>query len=301
MKTKSSAVVAIVAILLISAYSAYNISAVIASNSTTSVVFDLGRTIDNITYCNSQSLDIYIPNDTASHTLPLVIYLHGGGLESGKYSGISAIFLNSLASAGYAVASVNYRLAPQYKFPAQIDDAKCAVRYLRENAQMYGINSSAIGAFGDSSGGQLVSLLALTPSISNFDVGQYLSQSSNIQAAVDMFGPTNLTEVTSPSDPSIQQVYGNQSNMVLASPSHYVSGNGAPILIIQGVNDTNVPESQSTEFYNQLKADGAQTQIVLIANSDHEFAQVGPDPINPSLTQVAQDMVTFFNQYLKGQ
>ena len=300
MKTVSkAALITVFAILAITAYSAYEISAVITSYSSPGVVFNLGKTVNNVNYCGSQSLDLYIPNDTGSHDLPLVIYLHGGGLETGKYSGISSIFLNSLASAGYAVASINYRLAPQYKFPAQIIDAKCAVRFLRQNANLYGINASSIGAFGDSSGGQLVSLLSLTASDSAFNVGQYSSQPSSIQAAVDMFGPTNLTEITSPADPSIQQVYGNQSNVVLASPSHYVSTGGAPILIIQGMNDTNVPEAQSVEFYNQLKAVGAQTQIILIANSEHEFAQVGPTPINPSQAQVALDMVNFFNMYLK--
>jgi acetyl esterase/lipase len=299
MKTSVSRTVVLVAMLLIGVYSAYSIAAVTISYQIPAVVFDLGTTYSNIAYCNSQTLDLYVPNQTSSRDMPVVIYLHGGGLMTGRYSGVNVIFLNALASAGYMVASVNYRLAPQYKFPAQMEDVKCAVRYLRANAQLYRINGSAIGVFGDSSGGQLASILALTGASSLFVTGQYLSQSSAVQAAVDMFGPTNLTEITSLSDPSIKQVYGNKSNLALASPSYYASASGAPILIIQGVNDTNVPESQSIQFYDQLSGAGAQTRLVLIKNSGHEFAQVGPDPINPSLAQVAHDMVSFFDLYLK--
>ena len=112
-------------------------------------------------------MDIYIPNVAVTHPLPLAIFVHGGGLTAGDKSDINPVFLNALASAGYAVASVNYRLAPQYKFPAQIEDLKCAIRYLRANAQTYGINASEIFLFGTSAGGQLSAIAALTGSNRN--------------------------------------------------------------------------------------------------------------------------------------
>ena len=183
------AIVCIAAIILISLYSVFTIEGVIASNTPPTVVFTLGTANRDMTYCNSQTLDLYIPSVAVTRPLPLAVYIHGGGLTSGDKSDINPVFLNALASAGYAVASLNYPLAPQSKFPVQIEDVKCAIRYLRENAQTYGVNSSEIFAFGQSSGGELVSLIALTGSQSAFDVGPYLNESSSITAAVDMFGP----------------------------------------------------------------------------------------------------------------
>jgi acetyl esterase/lipase len=294
-----SAVVCIVAIILISLYSAFIIDGVMVSNAPPTVVFTLGTTYRDVTYYNSQTMDIYIPNEAVTRPLPLAIFVHGGGLSSGDKADINLVFLNALASAGYAVASVNYRLAPQYKFPAQIEDLKCAIRYLRSNAQTYGVNGSEIFIFGDSAGGELVAIAALTGPHSEFDVGPYLNESSSVTAAVDMFGPANLTSWASYSD--TQRVFGgNQNNLVLASPTHYVTANSPPILIIQGVKDTQVPESQSVQLYDELAAAGDQTQLVLVQNMGHMFVQVGSDPIAPSLKQIAQDMVSFFEKYRLG-
>jgi len=299
--SKIPAVVAIVAILVISLYSAYTINGVFTSNAvTTTVQFTLGTAERNIEYCNSQTLDLYIPTGSSStiRLLPLVIYVHGGGMASGDKTDLNPVFLNALAATGYAVASINYRLAPQYKFPAQIEDVKCAIRYLRANAQTYGVNASEILAFGTSAGGQLVAIAALTGSSSLFDVGAYANQSSSIKAAVDMFGPANVTSCGCYSTP--QEVFGSQANVILASPTHYVAANAPPLLIIQGMNDTTVSESQSVELYNQLRDVGDQTQLVLVQNMGHMFAQVGPQPIDPSLVQIAQEMVSFFGNYTQG-
>jgi len=147
-------------------------------------------------------------------------------MTSGDKSNLNPVFLNAFAAAGYAVASLNYRLAPLYKFPTQIEDVKCAIRYLRQNAHDYGINGDKMFAFGTSSGGQLVALAALTGAHSMFDVGPYFNESSSIMAAADMFGPANLTSYASHLDP--QKVFGNnQTNLVLASPTHYVASNAA--------------------------------------------------------------------------
>jgi acetyl esterase/lipase len=298
-KTKVSAVVCILAIVLISGYSAFTIDRVITSNSLPAVAFTLGTVARDVTYGNSQKLDLYIPNVAITHPLPLAIFVHGGGLTSGDKSGINPVFLNALASAGYVVASVNYRLAPQYKFPAQIEDLKSAIRYIRGNAQMYGINGSEIFLFGTSAGGELSAIAALTGSNSQFDVGPYLNESSGVTAVADMFGPANLTSYASYSTP--QKIFGNnQSNLVLASPTTYVAANAPPILIIQGIDDTTVPKSQSIELYYDLTTAGDQTQLILVQNMGHMFIQVGSEPIAPSLSEIAQDMVSFFGKYRVG-
>jgi acetyl esterase/lipase len=244
-------------------------------------------------------MDIYIPSAAVTRPLPLAIFVHGGGLTSGDKADINPVFLNTLASAGYAVASVNYRLAPQYKFPGQIEDLKCAVRYLRSMAQTYSVNGSEMFTFGSSSGGELVALAALTGPHSEFDIGPYLNQSSSVIAAVDMFGPANLTSFASYSNP--QKVFGdNQNNLVLASPTHFVTANSPPILIVQGVNDTTVPQSQSVQLYDDLTAAGDQTQLILVQNMGHMFVQAGSEPISPTLAQIAQDVVSFFGKYGAG-
>jgi len=273
------------------------------SSSPPNVVFTLGTSYRNLTYCNSQKLDLYIPSAADSRPLPLALYVHGGGMTAGDKSDLNPVFLNELASAGYAVASLNYRLAPEFKYPAQIEDVKCAIRYLRVKAPTYGISDHDIVAFGTSVGGELVALAALTGPHSEFDVGPYLTESSGIVAAVDMFGPAHLAEGASGmSDPEdLQQVFGgNHSELALASPTHFVVPNAPPILIVHGVNDTTVLESQALELYRDLKAAGDPAQLVLVQNMGHMFSQVGSKPINPSLQQIGQDMVSFFSSTLKG-
>ena len=84
---------------------------------------------------------------------------------------------------------------------------------------------------------------------------------------------------------------------MLASPAHYVKANAPPILIVQGTADTTVPESQSAELNRKLSASGDQTQLILVQNMGHMFAQAGSQPIDPSFTQIAADMVSWFERY----
>jgi acetyl esterase/lipase len=270
------------------------------SSAPPNVPFTLGTAHRNLAYCNSQNLDLYIPRAAVRRPLPIAIYIHGGGMTAGDKSDLNPVFLDALASAGYAVASVNYRLAPDSRFPAQIEDVKCAIRYLRDKAPGYGLNASEIFAFGTSVGGQLVTLAALTGAHSGWDAGPYPAEPSTLRAVADMFGPANLTERASGFSPSgIQQVFGkgDRRDLILASPTHFVAANSPPILIVQGINDTKVLESQAIELHKDLKAAGDQTQLLLIANMGHMFVQAGSKPINPSVRQIAQDMVRFFNKY----
>ena len=262
--------------------------------------FTLGTAHRNLTYCNSQNLDLYIPRGAVTSPLPVAMYVHGGGMTAGDKADLSPVFLDALASAGYAVASVNYRLAPGSRFPAQIEDVKCAIRHLRAKAPRYGLNASEIFAFGTSVGGQLVTLAALTGPHSAWNAGPYPAEPSTLRAVADMFGPANLTQRASGFSPSgIQQVFGNSDrrDLLLASPVHFVAVNSPPILIVQGVNDTKVLESQAIELNKDLKTAGDQTRLVLVRNMGHMFEQAGSKPIDPSLRQIAQDMVSFFGKY----
>jgi len=300
------AIVCIAALLLICLYSAFSIHRLVRSNAEPTVPFTLGTAYRNVTYCNSQTLDVYVPRTTATRPLPLAIFVHGGGMISGGKGYLSPIFLDTLARAGFAVASLNYRLAaprlnfrlaPTNQFPAQIDDVKCGIRYLRAHAQMYDVNRNEVFAFGTSYGGTLVALAALTGGHSIFDVGPYPKTSSSILAAVDLFGPADLLRLGSSPDWRHIVLGSNPSNSVRASPVHYVTANAPPILIVQGTADATVPESQSVELYQKLSASGDQTQLVLVHNMGHMFEQVGSRPISPSMAQIANDMVSWFERY----
>jgi acetyl esterase/lipase len=263
------------------------------------VPFTLGTADRNLTYCGSQSLDLYIPRAAFIHPLPIAMYVHGGGMTSGDKSDLNPVFLNTLASAGYAVASVNYRLAPASRFPAQIEDVKCAIRYLRAKAPVYDLDASELFAFGTSVGGQLVALAAFTGPHSLYDVGSYPTESSAVRAVADLFGPANLTQPASGFSPSDnQQVVGtnDRREVLLASPTHFVAPHSPPILLVQGVDDTTVLKSQAIELYQALRAAGDSAQLVLVQNMGHMFMQVGSKPIDPNLSQIAQEVVSFFNR-----
>ena len=263
-----------------------------------------------VVYCTTGgvalTMDIYRSSQSSDGPVPAVLFVHGGGWEKGNASldGVNALIARQLNQRGMIVAAVNYRLAPQYAWPAQIDDVKCAVRYLRANAERYGINPSEIGAWGGSAGGHLVSMLGTAGPNAGFDSGQYAEQSSSVQAVVDMFGPSDLTAggwgpyATS----VVQQVFGvtpGQDNGVLAkaSPVTYIQPNEPPFLIFQGVNDAVVPPSQSQELATRLQAAGDSATLVMVENAGHGFKPTG-GPISPSLDQIATATTEFFGQHL---
>ena len=182
---------------------------------------------------------------------------------------------------------------------AQIEDVKCAIRYLRSTAPRYGLDGTEIFAFGTSVGGQLVALAALTGPDSLYDVGSYPTESSALRAVADLFGPANLTQPASGFTPSgIEQVFGrnDRRELLLASPTHFVVSHSPPILLVQGVEDTKVLESQSIELYRDLEAAGDSAQLVLVRNMGHMFVQAGSRPIDPSLSQIAHEVASYFNQ-----
>jgi acetyl esterase/lipase len=240
-----------------------------------------------------------MPSHAVARPVLLALYVHGGGMTSGSKTDLNPVFLDALKSHGFAVATLNYRLAPGYRFPAQIEDVKCAIRFLRANAHRYGLDRNEFFAFGTSVGGQLVALAALTGSHSAWDVGPRRTEPSNLRAVADMFGPANLTQPASGFSPSgIETVFGRMDRrlLVAASPTHYVAPNAPPILLVQGTDDTKVLKSQSVELYRDLKAAGDTTQLLMVRGMGHMFTQAGAAPIAPSIERIARDMVRFFER-----
>jgi len=262
----------------------------------------------DITYCTvngfALKMDIYFPPQ-ASAPWPVVIYVHGGTWTSGDKDHIQT-FRDStgMKDDSFLYVSINYRLAPKYKFPAQIQDLKCAVRYLRAHAAEYNLNPNKIGAWGSSAGAHLVSLLGTADASAGWDVGEYLDQSSQVQAVVDMFGPSDLTRIFQVKDKQIQKIvfgtFDPQNPIwVAASPVTYVSPDDPPFLILQGDKDQTVPLEQSQIFFDKLQAAGVISELVIVKNADHGFARVGNTPISPSPQEIGQKIEAFFNTYLK--
>jgi acetyl esterase/lipase len=259
----------------------------------------------DVTYCTFNDtevkMDIYIPITIGSRPSPALVYVHGGAWIFGdKKIDAGEPDIPEFLSRGYVVATVNYRLAPEYKFPTQIEDVKCAVRYLRANAEKYNIDPNSIGAWGDSAGGHLVSLLALTNRSAGFDVGEYLEYSSSIQAVVDYFGPTNLTNPNFYNIYSIalDDIFGSYDNMINASPVKYVTKDSPPFLIVQGDRDMIVFQSQSKELYNKLIANNVTATLVIVKGASHSFVAIGTK-LNPSRSEITKMVADFFDKYLK--
>lgn len=267
-----------------------------------------GAVMIDLPYCiapdgTTLTMDLYQPYELDGPS-PAIIYVHGGGWIGGdKSDGAGALFIPELRRRGYTVFSVNYRLAPAYRFPAQIEDVRCAVRHVRANAEQYHIDAQRLGAIGGSAGGHLVALLGLADASPGWDVGEYTDQSSRVQAVIDLFGPTDLLKMVSEARRPIgEQVFGVSSNddprLQTYSPINYITPDDPPFLIIQGEQDELVPSEQSQILYDRLKAAGLPVQLVMVKNAGHGLLPVGGDPA-PSIPQLVQLAADFFDQYLK--
>jgi acetyl esterase/lipase len=258
--------------------------------------------VQTVTYCTdggkALAMDISLPSPRPTAPAPAVIYVHGGGWEHGNRLGGG--FLEQLRpqlnAKGFVVASIDYRLAPIDKWPAQIVDAKCAVRYLRAHASTYGIDAQRIGAWGGSAGGHLVSLMGTADASAGFDVGEWSSESSRIHAVVDLFGTADITVSGWPSDPTkvITDVFGvapGGASEVLAkaSPVTWISRDDPPFLILQGDADQTVPAAQSQGFAAKLQAAGVPATLVMVRGGPHGLASPKEQPAPDQLVTMIVD------------
>jgi acetyl esterase/lipase len=207
----------------------------------------------------------------------------------------------ALTNAGYTLASIDYRLAPQYKMPAMIQDVKCAVRSFRAHAAEYGIDPERIGVIGASAGGHLAAMLGTTDESAGFDVGEYAGYPSGVQAVVNMAGPVDLrTPFTSDSEQVAESVFGtrdpNHPMLVAASPLTWVSPGDAPFLIIHGEDDQRVPLWQSQALYDNLSAARVPARFIIVKNAGHSIDS--PDQ-SPTRQELVGFILAFFQEYLR--
>jgi acetyl esterase/lipase len=261
----------------------------------------------DVTYCTvdgtALKMDLYFPTEQVDRSgFPIAVYVHGGGWTSGDKTENLAKYKDALLKRGIAVAAVNYRLAATAKFPAMIEDVKCAIRSLRANSATFAINPDKIAAFGGSAGGHLVSLLGAADATAGWDVGEYTDVSSAVTAVVDMYGPADLTVDFAGNPGAAGKVFTatDYAGMAYASPVHYVSPEDPAFLIVHGLDDTLVPFSQSQEFYDALVAAGVDVTLVPVTGAGHTFAPTvrGVAP-NPTIGEIVDTMADWLADHLK--
>lgn len=239
-------------------------------------------------------LDLYLPKD--GKNLPLVVWIHGGGWQNGSKERCPAL---PLVAKGFAVASINYRLTDVACFPAQIEDCKAAIRWLRAHASKYGYDPKRIGVWGASAGGHLVALLGTSGGVKELEGKEgHLDQASNVQAVCDWFGPTDFTgmisrEVNNPNGAVFKLLGGPISEKKelarLASPVQFVDKDDPPFLIMHGDEDRLVPVRQSELLHEKLKEAGVASELVVVKGAAHGL----PGPEN------FRKVESFFRDQLK--
>lgn len=226
-----------------------------------------------------QKLDLYVPRVGAN--LPLIVWIHGGGWASGDKSNCPTL---EFTRAGFAAASIGYRLSEHAPFPAQIEDCKAAIRWLRAHAAEYRIDPNRIGVWGASAGGHLAALLGTSGNTIEFDLGDHIEVSSAVQAVCDWCGPTDFTKFfegrTPDPDSSMYQMFTQlfagrleqrRGLVTRANPITFVSPDDPPFLVMHGSLDSVVPLSQSRLLVDSLTAAGVPAELSIVPGGAHAF------------------------------
>lgn len=238
------------------------------------------KRVANLEYNNPGSrailLDLYLPEEGPPRPVPLVVWVHGGGWGAGSKERCPLVWL---VGAGYAVASIDYRLIPEATWPAQIDDCRAAVRWLRDHSAKYHLDAGHIAAAGSSAGGHLVALLGTTdPPIDE-------ATSSRVQAVCDWYGPSDLltmpTNLPGPGKSEADLAKSNGARLLggivrdrpeiarQAGALHHASKGDAPFLILHGDDDRTVPLDQSERLHARLVEAGVPSTLRIVEGAGH--------------------------------
>lgn len=274
-------------------------------------------------------LDLYLPPPAAGDARPVVTYVHGGGWSGGhsRQNGAFEDFpgvLASIAARGYVVASVNYRLSGEAKFPAAAQDVKAAIRWLRANAGKYRIDKTRLAVWGSSAGGHLAALAAtscgvaeLEPPVPQGGRGQApapagLPESDCVQAAVAWYGVFDFA-------PLVQQMAAAQGARAgaprgggpggflgcqgdcppevvrLVSPVSFVDPKDPPMLLIHGAEDRTVAVKQSQDMYDLLKKKGVKAELIVIPGVGHSFVGQNIEATRDATLKALDATLAFFD------
>lgn len=246
-------------------------------------------------------LDVLYKKQPDMKSMPVVVWIHGGGWRAGnKEADVPKLI--RLAQNGYFCASIEYRLSSEAIYPAQIEDCKCAIRFLRANADKFNLDPDRIGVWGSSAGGHLASLLGTTGA---YDIykgsGEWGEYSSNVQAVCTWYGPSDLLQMgghhNSPQSPESLLIGGsiqeNKEKAARANPITYISNKTPPFLIMHGDEDTTVPMQQGQILYEALIKAGVEAEFFVVKGGKHGFDDF------PAYDDLFNRTLDFFNRHLK--
>lgn len=266
----------------------------------------------DVPYCTGEGkpllMDVFLPYKRLRQPTPAVLWLHGGGWERGDKNGSSGV--RFLAEAGFVTASIYYRLSGEAKFPVDIEDCKCAIRYLRANGAKYGLDPDRIGIAGASSGGHLALLVAMADEKAGLEgSGGWPDVSSRVSAVSSYYGPADFTalrtEYGARAQAAITKLMGAQPEEAQAaykraSPIKYLGPGKPPVLMIHGDGDTLVPFSQSQKMLEASLKAGVTAQLIQVKNANHDFEPVNNDkPLSTSVEEIHTITVDFFKRNLR--
>ena len=271
------------------------------------------KTFHDISYVTNghahQKLDLYIP-EKADGPTPIVVWIHGGGWVDGDKAGcppLNAGYINR----GYAAASLNYRVSGDAIYPAQIEDCKAAIRWLRAHAKEYNLDPTRIGVWGASAGGHLVALLGATGGTREFDVGENLDQSSAVQAVSDFFGPTDVLQMDGHAVPGARLIHNEarspESKLVggpiqeepfrrlamQVNPILFLGKDTPPYLMVHGDQDPLVPHHQSELLFTALQKFTIPAHLHTIKGAGHGTGFGGKE--------IGEMVAAFFDYRLMGR
>lgn len=258
--------------------------------------------------------DIVYPAKLPEGPMPAVLWIHGGGWKAGTHKKNPIAWL---ADKGFVVASIEYRLSDEAKWPAQIEDCKLAVRWLRANAAKYHVNPDKIAVWGSSAGGHLVSCLGTMGDQTQFEgTGGYEGVSSKVQAVVDYCGPVDFTEA----GPGIQRgmakapdyespgligLFGGSFKEKTdlwkqGSPITYIKPGAPPFLVVHGDQDKSVPLQQAEKMVAALKKANVPVEFILVKGGGHGMhAEKGEPPAVPDRDTLNAQVLAFLERVLK--
>ncbi|RMF87582.1 MAG: alpha/beta hydrolase, partial [Planctomycetota bacterium] len=254
-----------------------------------------------------QRLDLLLPKRRTKDKLPVIAIIHGGAWRAGDKRAVLPRLFPLLASGEYAGVSIGYRLSSDAAWPAQIHDCKAAIRWIRGNADKYGLDPEKIGVMGWSAGGHLVAMLGVAGNAPELegDLGRYDSLSSAVTCVVDQYGPTELLTMgdyeskmdhNAPDSPESLLIGGpileNKDKAKAASPITYVDKDDAPCFIVHGTKDPLVPYPQSKTFHAALQKAGVESYLQTMVGGGHGGFR------NP---QLDERIAAFFAKHLLGK
>jgi len=254
-----------------------------------------------------QALDLYLPKHRKHSKLPVIVFIHGGAWKQGDKSGGQHWVVPHVQTGEFVGVSVNYRLSQHAQWPAQIHDVKAAIRWLRGQADEFGIDPNRIGVIGTSAGGHLVSMLGVSGDVPELEgtLGEHTNQKSSVTCVVNYFGPAHLLSMgnfpsviahNEANSPESKLIGGPiQENKVVAnqaSPRIHVSAKDAPFLHIHGTKDKLVPYDQSVQLDKSLDKVNVPSTLITVDNGGHGGFK------NPEITKLVTE---YWHHHLLGK